>query len=109
MVYIDLQLVYIDLQYVRSQKCNYICNLCRTQIRIDNFNVSLFSRKNILLFREEKIRRREETSQNIEENVLQEERMAQVTVLFLYYRLVRYIMLHEISRKPTQLCQLGAS
>jgi hypothetical protein len=32
--------------------------------------------------REEKIRRREETSQNIEENVLQEERMAQVTVLF---------------------------
>ncbi len=48
----------------------------RTQIRINNFNAVAFC-----FSREEKIRRREETSQNIEENVLQEDRMAQVTTL----------------------------
>ncbi len=46
-------------------------------------NTSFLSWKIISLSREEKIRRREETSQNIEENVLQEERMAQVTTFFL--------------------------
>ncbi len=75
--------VYIHLQYVRIQKMwLHLQSVVELRTQIDNFNASFLSWKNILLSREEKIRRREETFQNIEENVLQEERMAQVITLF---------------------------